>query len=68
MNRINQSPPPQGLSFALYKLDGMGLLPTHASDWMSKLPAPQARALGVFGAEWGLGLSLLPVSGVGLCF
>lgn len=31
-----------GLCFALYKLDGMGLLPTHASDWMSKLPAPLA--------------------------
>eukprot|EP00879_Flechtneria_rotunda_P003947 GHRR01004187.1.p1 GENE.GHRR01004187.1~~GHRR01004187.1.p1 ORF type:complete len:173 (+),score=50.91 GHRR01004187.1:209-727(+) len=28
--------------FALYKLNAMGLLPTHASDWLSAVAAPQA--------------------------
>jgi ER membrane protein complex subunit 4 len=28
------------LIFAAYKLDKMGLLPTHASDWASQIPPP----------------------------
>ncbi len=34
--------------FALYKLNNMGLLPTHASDWLSNATAPPAaeRAYG----------------------
>ena len=36
------------LCFAAYKLDGMGLLPTYASDWMSQMTAPHVieRAVG----------------------
>jgi ER membrane protein complex subunit 4 len=30
------------LAFAAYKLDGMGLLPTYPSDWMSQMTAPNA--------------------------
>lgn len=29
------------LAFAAYKLDGLGLLPTYASDWMSQMKAPR---------------------------
>eukprot|EP00775_Hariotina_reticulata_P003950 gene3950-4204_t len=28
--------------FALYKLNSMGLLPTHASDWLSAIAVPQS--------------------------
>ena len=31
-----------GLAFALWKLNGMGLLPTHASDYVSALAVPRA--------------------------
>ena len=31
-----------GLLFALYRLNGMGLLPTHTSDFASALLPPQA--------------------------
>jgi hypothetical protein len=30
------------LGLGLYKLNSLGLLPTHASDWVSSLPPPQA--------------------------
>jgi len=29
-----------GLAFALYKLAGIGFLPTHLSDWVSSIPTP----------------------------
>jgi hypothetical protein len=29
------------LGLGLYKLNSLGLLPTHASDWVSSLPPPQ---------------------------
>ena len=29
-----------GLCVALYKLNSMGLLPTHTSDWISQMPVP----------------------------
>lgn len=37
-----------GLGMALYKLNAMGLLPTHASDWLSgmKPPTPIEHAYG----------------------
>ena len=37
-----------GLAMALYKLNSMGLLPTHASDWVSgmKPPMPVEHAYG----------------------
>ena len=37
-----------GLAMALYKLNSMGLLPTHASDWVSgmKPPTPVEHAYG----------------------
>lgn len=28
--------------FALHKLNAMGLLPTHASDWLSAIAVPQS--------------------------
>jgi hypothetical protein len=28
--------------FALYKLNSMGLLPSHASDWLSAIAVPQS--------------------------
>ena len=31
-----------GLAMALYKLNAMGLLPTHASDWVSGMKPPRA--------------------------
>ena len=31
-----------GLAMALYKLNAMGLLPTHASDWLSGMKPPHA--------------------------
>lgn len=31
-----------GLAIALYKLNALGLLPTHASDWVSSLKPPTA--------------------------
>ena len=31
-----------GLLFALYRIQGMGLLPTSASDWISSLRPPHA--------------------------
>lgn len=31
-----------GFLFALYKLNAMGLMPTHTSDWISSLAVPQA--------------------------
>lgn len=35
------------LCFAAYKLDGMGLLPTYASDWMSQMTAPHVTEMAV---------------------
>ncbi|GBF88021.1 1-acyl-sn-glycerol-3-phosphate acyltransferase [Raphidocelis subcapitata] len=35
------------LLFVLNKLNSMGLLPTHASDWMASLPVPPAAAVAV---------------------
>ncbi len=38
-----------GLGYAVYKLDGMGLLPTHSSDYASlfTVPEPLERSSGV---------------------
>ena len=35
------------LVFAAWKLDGMGLLPTYPSDWMSKMVAPRVMEMSV---------------------
>jgi hypothetical protein len=35
------------LLFVLNKLNSMGLLPTHASDWMSTLPVPPPASVSV---------------------
>ncbi|KAL0728314.1 hypothetical protein Bca4012_024407 [Brassica carinata] len=32
-----------GLALGIWKLNTLGLLPTHASDWVSSLPPPQTR-------------------------
>lgn len=34
-----------GFIFALWKVNGMGLLPTHASDYVSAMKIPQAQQL-----------------------
>ena len=33
--------------FGIYKLNSIGLLPTHASDWFSALEAPSAKEFSV---------------------
>lgn len=35
-----------GLAFAGYRINQMGLLPTHLSDWVSSIKAPQVREAG----------------------
>lgn len=42
-----------GFLVALYKLNGIGLLPTHTSDWISQIAVPREREVS-FG-----GLSLM---------
>lgn len=39
------------LFFALYKLNAMGLLPSHASDWVSALVVPEAREFSSGGID-----------------
>nr|GMD09566.1 ER membrane protein complex subunit 4 [Ipomoea batatas] len=34
-----------GLGLGIWKLNTLGLLPTHPSDWVSSLPPPQVRIL-----------------------
>ena len=41
-----------GLAFAAYRINLMGLLPTHLSDWVSSIQAPQVGRAG--GPGWAL--------------
>ena len=46
-----------GLAFAGYRINQMGLLPTHLSDWVSSIQAPQVRGCGAldvqrYGSRW----------------
>ncbi|KAK9842355.1 hypothetical protein WJX81_008162 [Elliptochloris bilobata] len=43
-----------GLAFALWKLNGMGLLPTHASDYVSALAVPRALEFSSGGVQLGV--------------
>ena len=38
-----------GFLVALYKLNGMGLLPTHTSDWISQMDVPAEREVSFGG-------------------
>lgn len=38
-----------GLAFGLWKVNGMGLLPTHASDYVSAMTVPQAENISIAG-------------------
>ena len=40
-----------GLAFALWKINGMGLLPTHASDYVSAMTVPKAQFLSLPGVS-----------------
>lgn len=38
-----------GVAFALWKINGMGLLPTYASDYAQGLPAPKSDIVSLKG-------------------
>lgn len=40
-----------GLAFGLWKVNGMGLLPTHASDYVSAMTVPQAEHISFAGSS-----------------
>jgi hypothetical protein len=45
-----------GVGFALWKVNGMGLLPTHLSDWVSSMRPPAAlehAAASLLPGAWG---------------
>ena len=45
-----------GVGFAMWKVNGMGLLPTHLSDWVSSMRPPAAlehAAASLLPGAWG---------------